>query len=584
MICGLKLTHDGAVAVIDHGRLLFSVEVEKLGNRSRHSSLDDSAVVREVLEREGIALSDIEQFVVDGWARFPDGAPSVEVLDGDGKRRDVGVAGYTELTDARVCGDPGVPIEGILPLGPGSESVAFRSYLHATDHAACGYATSTAARDGRAALILVWDGGMPACLYSFDPETRVLSPHGVVLDIVGALYPVFAACFPPFHPRGVAADETEGKLERVLHAVRAQDPAIFPAFLPISGKAMAYAALGEPSEEALAILDQLTSAMLPLDGRRAFLWSRRALRALAHLSLSDARVLATFSKFLEARLVDGLKEKILRFSRPLPLVFVGGCALNIKWNAALRASGLFEDVWVPPFPNDAGSAIGAACSEMLARPGPLAVQWELFSGAPLGSTGSVPAGWSRRPASIEDVAALLHESGEPVVVLSGRAELGPRALGHRSILAPATSPAMKDRLNAMKKREAYRPVAPICLEHRAAEVFRPGSRDPYMLFDHHVREAWKERIPAVVHADGTARLQTVDPGNRLMHELLTAYEERSGIPVLCNTSANLPGCGFFPDAASAMRWGEARYVWADGTLFHSSVDDASLRRLHERRP
>ncbi|MBK3648038.1 carbamoyltransferase C-terminal domain-containing protein, partial [Streptomyces sp. MBT33] len=177
-------------------------------------------------------------------------------------------------------------------------------------------------------------------------------------------------------------------------------------------------------------------------------------------------------------------------------------------------------------------------------------------------------GWHQEPCELRDLARLLHDNDEPVVFLNGRAEIGPRALGNRSILAPAGSPKMKDLLNEVKEREFYRPVAPICLEESAPEIFSPGTPDPYMLFDHAVREDWKDRVPAVCHLDGTARLQTVNRAeNAAVHELLTHYHELSGIPLLCNTSANHKGSGFFPDVRSAMEWGRVRLIWSDGTLF-----------------
>jgi carbamoyltransferase len=120
----------------------------------------------------------------------------------------------------------------------------------------------------------------------------------------------------------------------------------------------------------------------------------------------------------------------------------------------------------------------------------------------------------------------------------------------------------------MKGRAWYRPVAPICLASRAAEVFSPGISDRYMLFEHRPRREWADRIPAVLHLDGTARLQTTDPSaGSPAARILEAYAELSGIPVLCNTSANLNGSGFFPDIASAARWGGTRYIWSDGRLY-----------------
>jgi carbamoyltransferase len=169
---------------------------------------------------------------------------------------------------------------------------------------------------------------------------------------------------------------------------------------------------------------------------------------------------------------------------------------------------------------------------------------------------------------VEQLAALLHERDAVVVFLRGRAELGPRALGHRSLLAPAVNRRMKAHLNQIKGREDYRPVAPICLEEAAPQLFEPGTPDPYMLFDHKVRPGWAERVPAIVHEDGTARLQTVSRrDSALLHRLLTAYRHLSGIPLLCNTSANHPGRGFFPDVRSAADWGHTDYVWCDDVLY-----------------
>jgi carbamoyltransferase len=106
------------------------------------------------------------------------------------------------------------------------------------------------------------------------------------------------------------------------------------------------------------------------------------------------------------------------------------------------------------------------------------------------------------------------------------------------------------------------------LEHAAPDIFSPGVPDPHMLFDHRVRDAWVGRIPAVLHVDGSARLQTLSARDCPdTAELLEAFHHRTGVPVLCNTSANHHGRGFFPDARSAMAWGGADRVWADGTLY-----------------
>jgi acyl carrier protein len=139
---------------------------------------------------------------------------------------------------------------------------------------------------------------------------------------------------------------------------------------------------------------------------------------------------------------------------------------------------------------------------------------------------------------------------------------------------------MKDRLNVIKGRAGYRPIAPICLSALSSDVFVPGSDDPYMLFEHRLRDGWADRIPAIVHLDGTARLQTIDlAADSVTARILAAYVEISGIPVLCNTSANFNGRGFFPDVASAAKWGGTRYIWSAGALY---INPQALDSLQDR--
>jgi carbamoyltransferase len=99
-------------------------------------------------------------------------------------------------------------------------------------------------------------------------------------------------------------------------------------------------------------------------------------------------------------------------------------------------------------------------------------------------------------------------------------------------------------------------------------VFEPGTEDPYMLFTHQVRPQWRERVPAIVHVDGSARLQTVRADqNPVVTRLLEEYRRLTGIPLLCNTSANLKGRGFFPDLRSATEWEPAQHAWCGGRLY-----------------
>jgi carbamoyltransferase len=164
------------------------------------------------------------------------------------------------------------------------------------------------------------------------------------------------------------------------------------------------------------------------------------------------------------------------------------------------------------------------------------------------------AAWPyERPASIAEAVATELASDRIVAWFAGRSEYGPRALGGRSLLAHPGRRANLDRLNAVKGREEFRPVAPMVLADRAAEIFRGPLPSPYMLFVHEVVPAWRERIPAVVHVDGTARVQTVDRNEQpVLAELLDAFAARTGLPVVVNTSLNTAGRPMVDDPRDAL--------------------------------
>ncbi|GAA4404423.1 carbamoyltransferase C-terminal domain-containing protein [Fodinibacter luteus] len=230
------------------------------------------------------------------------------------------------------------------------------------------------------------------------------------------------------------------------------------------------------------------------------------------------------------------------------LTMAGGTALNCVANSRIWRETAFEDVWVQPAAGDAGTALGAALHAH-ARAGTLP---EPFTTAALGRGWDDTALAARlRRAAVpfttpDDLAAEVADvlAADGVVAwFDGRSEFGPRALGHRSLLAHPGNPANLERLNEVKGREQFRPVAPMVLADRAAEIFDEGPLpSPYMLFVHRVADAWRDRIPAVVHVDGTARVQTVDDdSNPRVAALLRAFERRTGLPVVVNTSLNTAG-------------------------------------------
>jgi carbamoyltransferase len=232
---------------------------------------------------------------------------------------------------------------------------------------------------------------------------------------------------------------------------------------------------------------------------------------------------------------------------PDTLTMAGGVALNCVANARLAATGPFRHVWVQPAAGDAGTALGAALhvattggDGVAAMPG--AALGRGWSDAELEAELQRAAVPYTRPASIAATAAEVLAAGGMVAWFQGRSEYGPRALGHRSLLAHPGERRITARLNDVKGREQFRPVAPMVRAERAAEIFEGVLPSPYMLFVHRVRPDWRERIPAVVHVDGTARIQTVDPAEEpLVADLLAEFDRRTGLPVVVNTSLNTAG-------------------------------------------
>jgi carbamoyltransferase len=268
---------------------------------------------------------------------------------------------------------------------------------------------------------------------------------------------------------------------------------------------------------------------------------------------------------LAASVQRRLEEVILDLARWLHdqtgdrvLTMAGGVALNCVANSRLLEEGPFEQVWVQPAAGDSGTALGGALHVAQAM-GDRVVPMD---GADLGRgfdeaeieswlvTAQVP--YERPPDIAEAVAGEL-AADRIVAWFQGRSEYGPRALGHRSLLAHPGHAANLERLNDVKGREQFRPVAPMVLATRASEVFDGPVPSRYMLFTQRVRREWVDRIPAVVHVDGTARIQTVDADeNPLVARMLAAFERRTGLPVVVNTSLNTAGRPMVDDPRDAL--------------------------------
>ena len=309
-------------------------------------------------------------------------------------------------------------------------------------------------------------------------------------------------------------------------------------------KVMALASYGRP--RFLDILRELVKA----DGAGGFTVDRIDWDALAKARAADGEMTEAHADLASSVQVR-LEEVMLDLARWTyeasgglkTLTMAGGTALNCVANARIAAEGPFERVWVQPAAGDAGTALGAA----------LAIG---NKNVPFGSA-ALGRGWTddeleaelkraavpyTRPESIAAEAAAVLARNGIVAWYQGRSEYGPRALGHRSLLAHPGDRDTQTRMNDVKGREQFRPIAPMVRAERFHDIFEGVYPSPYMLFVHKVKPEWRDRIPAVTHVDGTARVQTVHTETEpVVAAMLAEFEQLTGLPVVVNTSLNTAG-------------------------------------------
>ena len=247
------------------------------------------------------------------------------------------------------------------------------------------------------------------------------------------------------------------------------------------------------------------------------------------------------------------------------LLLTGGVALNSVANGGILKRGLFPKFSVYPHANDAGTALGAALyvHQMMTASQAKATRWRLRNpylgpGMALDQIEDVAAQFGLSGSRVEDPASTAAEAlaqGQIVGWIQGRAEIGPRALGNRSILADPSASQIKDRVNAgVKHREGWRPFAPAVLRSDLATYFHADEDLPYMTVVVDLREEWRSQLDSICHVDGTARVQTVESAtNPLFHRLLLEFKRRTGLGILLNTSFNDRGEPLVQTCTQAIR-------------------------------
>lgn len=267
-------------------------------------------------------------------------------------------------------------------------------------------------------------------------------------------------------------------------------------------------------------------------------------RRLGEIQQIHKDVAASVQKSLE----DALLHMTAFYNKSKNLCLSGGVALNCVANGKILESRHIDNIFIQPAANDAGTALGAAVM-MASRDGHKFKKMEHIYYGPEFSNTQIKKILDLNKLeyeyvkNIEKTAAHLISEGKIVSWFQGRIEVGPRALGNRSILADPRDPKMKDKVNKLvKHRESWRPFCPSLLEHSMKDYFTIDYESPYMILALEVKEGMRKEIPSVVHVDGTARPQTVNERqNKTYFKLIKEFENVTGIPVLLNTSFNIKG-------------------------------------------
>lgn len=476
--------HDGHVCYVNNDELIFSHEMEK-NNHPRYSKNS----LKHLASCFTAPSTGFDIVAVSGWAvgNDPRNAPT-----------DGGYLGLEYSVDD-------------------TRGISWVHCSHELSHIICTYALSPFA-DREDCYVLLWEGFIGRFYHiSTDLKVELLED---ICESPGLRYSfAFAIADPSFNlPRGYCR-------------------------LGDAGKMMALAAYGrstENSAEENALLDYLLNTSSPTD---TFNKSDLCYSPLYNIGV-DTQEFCDFAKKVSDGIYAHFFESIERLATAKkPLLIAGGCGLNCDWNRRWEDCKLFSDVFIPPCTNDTGVAIGAAALAKKIFVGTSELRWTVYSGPEFNDSCSseLSPAYQQHPLSLELICDKLFD-GELICWVQGRCEIGPRALGNRSILGEPFNRCTTDKINKVKNREHYRPVAPICLEEDAPLHFEQCTQSKFMLSFHRVKNP---KLRAITHIDGTARVQTLTRSdNAATYDLLRQFKKISGVGVLCNTSLNFNGAGF----------------------------------------
>ena len=481
--------HDGAIVYMKNGRLEFSIEAEKNSNY-RYSPISSNDVFNVLGE-----LDEIPDIIcVGGW--WP---------------REESLLGLRAYADYRGVDKSAIFLDQRRFIG---KSINYFSSSHERSHLLCAFGLSSLAK-GTPCYALLWEGEIGA-FYEIDSEFNI-TLIADVLNEPGNRYAAVYGLADPTFPK-------DSSFSRFSDAGKLMALASFSNFRTLSSdeKELMDFLLFSPHVQ-LSLYKEIEKSQFYNVGT-----DDPEFRNFAGI-FSD-KIFDIFFQFAKANMKKGL-----------PLIIGGGCGLNCDWNSKWKDCGLFSEVFVSPVANDSGSAIGTAIDAQFHYTGNPKIDWNVYSGLSFDSSCSFDEGKYVTYNNIEILSEML-ANDFILAWVNGKYEIGPRALGNRSIIAAPFSDSTRIRLNEIKQREQFRPIAPVCLEEDAAKWFGCNYPSPHMLYTY---IAHTDSLAAVTHVNKTARLQTVSFNtNKELTSLLVAFKKRTGYGVLCNTSLNFNGRGF----------------------------------------
>ena len=543
IVLGINAYHaNAAAAIVVDGRLVAAVEEERL-NRVKYAAGLPARAIQFCLDQAGVKLTEVDHIAVprDPWARlgtklrFALRMPRFALDRARVMRRFAGIR--EDLANA-------------FEISPDQIRAQFHRIEHHTAHLASTYFVSPYDRAAVLSADGLGDFASSMCAVGEGAKMRILSevafPHSLGMYYTALTqYLGFWKFGDEYKVMGLAAYGRAEFLDEFRRIVRADGPLSFRLGLEYFTHQSQGAEMTWRDANSTPVLGRLFSEHL----------EKRlgpARKPEEPLTARHHNLAATMQAALEEVLVsywNGLAKR----SGQKALCLAGGVAFNCVANGRIFDTTPFEKVYVQPAAGDAGLSVGAAFAvhhQISGRPREFVMDhayWgPKFSSAQIRRVAQTAADGDDVEIAEMEESALIESTarhiadGKIVGWFQGAAEWGPRALGNRSILADPRRPEMKDILNRrIKHREIFRPFAPSIIEEAVGEFFEKTHPSPFMTFAYPVRREKRSAIPAPTHVDGTARLQTVTrSANSLYWKLLRAVGDRTGVPVVLNTSFN----------------------------------------------